>query len=69
MDHRLTKIGVGYDGSAESEHALATARELAGRHTGCPLLVRPRAGAILETDAPTAPATAREPRPAVTVAP
>jgi nucleotide-binding universal stress UspA family protein len=30
--HHLSSIGVGYDGSPESEHALAAARELAGRH-------------------------------------
>ncbi len=31
MDRRLAKIGVGYDGSAEGEYALAAARELASR--------------------------------------
>ncbi|MGZ4184395.1 MAG: universal stress protein [Solirubrobacteraceae bacterium] len=32
MDHRLQTIGVGYDGTPESEVALATSRELAGRY-------------------------------------
>lgn len=30
--HELGTVGVGYDDSVESEHALAAARELAGRH-------------------------------------
>ena len=30
--HRMIEFGVGYDGSPESERALAAARELAGRH-------------------------------------
>jgi nucleotide-binding universal stress UspA family protein len=32
VTRRITKIGVGYEGSPESEHALATARELASRY-------------------------------------
>jgi nucleotide-binding universal stress UspA family protein len=32
--HRLHRLGVGYDGSPESENALSTARELAAAHGG-----------------------------------
>src|SRR5690242_8372680 len=32
--HRLQHLGVGYDGSAESERALTAARELAATHAG-----------------------------------
>ena len=32
--HQLKRLGVGYDGSAESEAALAAARELASAHAG-----------------------------------
>ncbi|HTP21312.1 MAG TPA: universal stress protein [Solirubrobacteraceae bacterium] len=32
--HRLKRVGVGYDASPESEHALTAARKLARRHAG-----------------------------------
>jgi len=32
--HRLERVGVGYDASPESEHALTAAREIARRHAG-----------------------------------